>query len=285
MKNIAGVLLAVCILMLLVPSPGMCRSISNITLSPASPATLKFGEDVTISFEYAITQPGGIRIFVQPLTMQKRTPNFAVSGSPLYPSGKGKGSGTITIRSGKTVVVDHIQVRVVADTSKTLLFEFALPVQYTFAATATPVVGTILPRKLTLKPSVSPQLDRKARLNLESSRLKLRQTSPQINLDQATSAPGGTYVYMQTVTRLLPPDPPPETDKEWLNQMNSWIGFVDNALSVTITILAKQNSEFLENTMTTLDEIEQENTLYTKVHKHVMLLIGLQNDILNNEEE
>jgi len=105
--------------------------ISNIQLDPPSPKTLLINSQVEIKFDYATTETGGVRIFVRPFTDGSLTPNYAASGSPLYPTGKGIGGGYFTIRSNE-VTVDHLRFKMTnADQSK-VLYESFISVNYRF---------------------------------------------------------------------------------------------------------------------------------------------------------
>ena len=107
------------------------NSITNIELTPPSPATVEFNEHVDITFDYSANEEGGVRIFLLPYTSGSPTSQYAVSGSPLYPVGTGSGSGYFTITSGE-VTVDQVRFEMTnADQSEELL-EFFVPVKYHF---------------------------------------------------------------------------------------------------------------------------------------------------------
>lgn len=105
--------------------------VSQITLSPATPNILKFGDNVNISFSYNTTQAGGVRIFPRPMTGNALTPNYAASGSPLYPVGSGNGTAYFTITSGP-VTVDKIRFRIYNADQSVLLYNITIPVHYKF---------------------------------------------------------------------------------------------------------------------------------------------------------
>ena len=77
--------------------------ISHIGLT-ATPNVLKRNQRVSVSFNYTTTLAAGVRIFARPLTGGSLTPSYAASGSPLYPTGAGTGSGWFTITSGAPTV-------------------------------------------------------------------------------------------------------------------------------------------------------------------------------------
>lgn len=112
--------------------PGSAENkVSLKSMSPLSPATLKFDEDVTITYDYEIAEPNGVRIWVQPYTNGQKSPKFSYTSSPLI---KGKGSRTvvISVTSGETTVVDQLAIKIAnADVSQTLLETFET-VNYTF---------------------------------------------------------------------------------------------------------------------------------------------------------
>ncbi len=105
------------------------NSISRIRLSPASPAALGFGDDVSVTFDYVAGEP--VRIFARPLTGNSLSPNYAAHGSPLYPAGNGSGSGSFTITSGN-VTVDGVRLQMVNADQSRVLVEEVVRVDYRF---------------------------------------------------------------------------------------------------------------------------------------------------------
>lgn len=109
------------------------HSVTNISFNPSTPNILVNNKDVKVSFSYATTQAGGVRIHARPFVGGALAPNYAASGSPLYPTGTGTGSGTFTIKTG-TVTVDRIRIQMWNASQTTLLFEAFLPVSFQFRA-------------------------------------------------------------------------------------------------------------------------------------------------------
>ena len=107
------------------------HSISNIQLVPPSPATSTLSAPVKVTFDYATTETGGVRIFVRPYTDGSLTPNYAASGSPLYPTGQGKGKGDFTIQS-KEVTVDQLRFQMLSADQSRVLYESFISVDYDF---------------------------------------------------------------------------------------------------------------------------------------------------------
>ncbi|MEJ2559039.1 MAG: hypothetical protein P8186_23050, partial [Anaerolineae bacterium] len=114
-----------------IPKPDM-HSISNVTLDPPSPASLNTGQDVRVAFKYSTTEAGGVYIWARPVANGVPAPDYAASGSPLYPAGEGNGSGTFSIESG-AVTVDQIRFQIWNADKSQLLYEFFVPVSYTFS--------------------------------------------------------------------------------------------------------------------------------------------------------
>jgi hypothetical protein len=58
-----------------------------ISLAPLPPNVLQFGQNITISFSYNTTEPGGVRIWARPMSTTPSgdvlTPNYAACGSPI----------------------------------------------------------------------------------------------------------------------------------------------------------------------------------------------------------
>jgi hypothetical protein len=133
--KIFGILVAVLTFLLLFQvSPGISQAqhlVTDIVLESDTPNIVAFGQNVTVSFNYTTTEAGGVRIFARPFTGGALTPNYAASGSPLYPVGSGVGSGTFTITSGK-VTVDKIRFQIWNADQTTLLFKAFIPVNYQF---------------------------------------------------------------------------------------------------------------------------------------------------------
>ncbi len=101
-------------------------------MTPSTPADLAFNERVEISFNYTTDQAGGVRIFARPFTNGSLTPNYAASGSTLYPVGNGsETSAYFTIKSGE-VTVDQIRFRMTNADQSQVLLEFFRAVQYQF---------------------------------------------------------------------------------------------------------------------------------------------------------
>ena len=113
------------------------NSMHNIELSPPSPASLYFNDDVNITFDYSTNEFGGVRIFVRPFTDGSLTPNYAAHGSPLYPYGSGSGSGLFTITSGE-VIVDQVRFQMWNGDQTELLVESFIDVEYHFKGTIEP---------------------------------------------------------------------------------------------------------------------------------------------------
>jgi hypothetical protein len=106
--------------------------VTDLSMVPDTPNILRFNENVTVNFAYSTTEANGVRIFIRPYTNGAPSPNYAASGSPLYPtSATGKGSGDFTITSG-AVVVDQLHIEMFDANQTTLLFEAFLPVYYQF---------------------------------------------------------------------------------------------------------------------------------------------------------
>jgi hypothetical protein len=90
------------------------------------------GENFTTSFQYNVSYPGGVRIFIRPMTNGALTPGYSASGSGVY-SGSGSASSNFTINSGQNVHVDALRVRVVNADQTVDIDEFFLPVNLYFS--------------------------------------------------------------------------------------------------------------------------------------------------------
>lgn len=132
--KILGSLVAVLALLLLFQvSPGICADhlVTNIVLTPPTPNILAFDQEVTFTFDYTTTEPGGVRIFGRPFTSTGLARNYAAHGSGIYPVGTGSGSGFFTITSG-TVRITRIRFDIWNADQTERLFRGFIPVNYQF---------------------------------------------------------------------------------------------------------------------------------------------------------
>ena len=84
------------------------HSVSNLRFNVPEGSSLRFGEELWVTFDYRTTEPTGLRIFIRPFSNGAPAPNYAASGSPIYPSGQGQGRASFTIRSEQAVAVDQL---------------------------------------------------------------------------------------------------------------------------------------------------------------------------------
>ena len=106
--------------------------VHSLSYDPDSPNVFGLDQYTYFGFTYRTRQPGGVRIWIRPITSGSLTPSYAAHGSPIYPIGGGTGSGFFTITSGQ-VVVDQIRIQMWDSTgSAVLLFEAFLPVYFRF---------------------------------------------------------------------------------------------------------------------------------------------------------
>jgi len=89
-------------------------------------------EDVSFAFNYKANVPGGVYIFIRPITGEETTPKYAAHGSPLHTTLSGNGSGYFTIITNDTTHVDHARIQVWNSSQTMLLYEELFPVDYTF---------------------------------------------------------------------------------------------------------------------------------------------------------
>jgi hypothetical protein len=105
------------------------NSVSNIRLSPNSPASLNFNDKVNVWFDYYAREE--VYIYARPMTNGSPTPNYAAHGSQLYPKGEGKGQGYFTITKG-AVTVNGVRLQMMNKSQNNVLFETIVPVKYKF---------------------------------------------------------------------------------------------------------------------------------------------------------
>jgi len=105
--------------------------VRSITLTPANPNVLRLGQNLALTFKYATTDAGGVRIFARPMTGGAATPNYAAHPSPLYPTGAGSADGWFTIENvGATV--DEIHIWMTNADQTVTLFDTEIPVSFQF---------------------------------------------------------------------------------------------------------------------------------------------------------
>ncbi|HEY7185284.1 MAG TPA: hypothetical protein VH436_01985 [Vicinamibacterales bacterium] len=112
------------------------HSVTQLVLTPDTPNILKFGQNITVNFSYDTTQVGGVRIFVRPISLDALgndmlTPNYAACPSPLYPTGSGTGSCTLTI-TDVDANVDKLRIQMWDANQTVRLFNMKVPVSYKF---------------------------------------------------------------------------------------------------------------------------------------------------------
>ena len=90
---------------------GIGVTVTVKSMVPESPAALKFGEDVEVTFDYDITRSDGARIWVFPYTNDKYTPQYKYEASPKY-IGKGTKTVKFSVSEGDSVVVDQLRIQI-----------------------------------------------------------------------------------------------------------------------------------------------------------------------------
>tara|TARA_R110002049_G_scaffold15417_4_gene63047 strand:+ start:11794 stop:12267 length:474 start_codon:yes stop_codon:yes gene_type:complete len=111
-------------------------AINKVTIkskSPNSPASIKFGEEVIINFDYEIADSNGGRIWVMPYTNGSISPKYSYTSSPLL-TGKGTRAVMVSITSGtNAVVVDQLLIKIASSDGNQTVSESLETVDYTFS--------------------------------------------------------------------------------------------------------------------------------------------------------
>ncbi|MDO9693928.1 MAG: T9SS type A sorting domain-containing protein [Candidatus Latescibacteria bacterium] len=84
------------------------HAVNAVIFDPAPPAVLDLGEQVALTFDYATTEAGGVRIWTLPRTDGEHTPGYFGSVSPLYPVGEGDGASWFSV-TGAAAAVDQVE--------------------------------------------------------------------------------------------------------------------------------------------------------------------------------
>jgi hypothetical protein len=109
---------------------GAVARITEIHLTPESPASLFYGDSVRVEFRY--TSAAGVWAFVYPFTGGRATPY--ASAREVRLSGSGTAPASFKVDSGTgTVTVDHLRIEVDDEFNASLL-AFVFPVTFRFAS-------------------------------------------------------------------------------------------------------------------------------------------------------
>lgn len=279
----------------------LAQSISITTISPDSPSHLNFDQQVSVTFEYAIDEAGGARVFVRPISSGSLTPNYAASGSPVY-KGVGKETVNFTIRSGE-VTVDQLRIQVLSENQNQLLFEFYLPVEFTFSSPKQTLVYPHILNQKSLK--VLQKFDANAATDTSTTeRTIVKQLVKEDGtiethysdgtiwghtpsdetyfVDPATGDTTFTVLMKYEVQEASQPAAPPgsvattysEVDSDWLKSLNAWLEYLaQHQLNKIEGLLKDENSfrnykTFEQDSVTTL--YEKINLRYTFLEKLYM---------------
>jgi len=90
---------------------GIGVTVTLKSMEPASPATLKFGDSIAITYDYNITRSSGARIWIEPFTDNDFSPFNKYTPSPVY-MGKGTNTVHVSITEGDTTVIDQIKTQI-----------------------------------------------------------------------------------------------------------------------------------------------------------------------------
>ncbi len=118
--------------MLVLAGTSQAKYLGDIQFSYGTPSHLAFNQHVDVTIDYNVTEVGGVRIFVIPLTAGSLTPNSAMSGLALIPAGSGTVSRYFTVLSGD-FMVDQARVYMTNADQSVVLLDLYLDVQYHFA--------------------------------------------------------------------------------------------------------------------------------------------------------
>lgn len=112
-------------------SINLFTGISNISLNPATPATLGVGESVYVTFDYQIDYADGARIYIKPYTNGSYTPDGFHQTSIIY---TGSNSTTKYIGLNSAGIVNQLRIYMKNPDLTTIYYEEYIPVEYEFTA-------------------------------------------------------------------------------------------------------------------------------------------------------
>jgi hypothetical protein len=123
--------------------------VTNVTMTPSSPAIIADKQMVTVKFTYTTSLSSGARIFFEPITHGPMGPVVA-NGALFYqfnaPAGTDTGSSRFYIDTG-SVYIDSVWVRMLDSTRTKIIFDSYVPVSY--AATPDTAQNLIIPISMT----------------------------------------------------------------------------------------------------------------------------------------
>jgi hypothetical protein len=109
-----------------------------VSMTPASPASLKYYETATndrvsITFNYVVVEPDGVRIFIQPVSTAGGQGTIHYTPSPVF---KGTGSKTVTVSvesNQVSVLIDRIKILIKSADQTAVISEKFVDVSFTFS--------------------------------------------------------------------------------------------------------------------------------------------------------
>jgi hypothetical protein len=113
-------------------------SIEITSMTPASPATLKYYETASINdhvrivYNYSVIEPDGVRIWIEPASTTATNFKWFYSPSKIY-KGSGTNSVIVSVKSdNESVVVDKLMLTIY-DPQSQVRSEDSVAVNYTFS--------------------------------------------------------------------------------------------------------------------------------------------------------
>ena len=100
MKTTISLFTVFTLLFTAVQTASAVESVALTSITPALGSYRLHSEYVNYTFEYTTANASGVRVFGIPYTKGSSSPNLAINGSPIYPTGTGSGSGFFRITSG-----------------------------------------------------------------------------------------------------------------------------------------------------------------------------------------
>ncbi|MCJ7679344.1 MAG: hypothetical protein MUP70_01330 [Candidatus Aminicenantes bacterium] len=105
------------------------NTVYSVTFRPASPASLMVENNVSVSFNYSVVEPGGARVYIYPHSDGHIVPHRNSAGPLLQ--GRGSTNGYFTILNGPDLV-DGVEMRMYNSDRSLVLFSKIYPVQFQF---------------------------------------------------------------------------------------------------------------------------------------------------------
>jgi hypothetical protein len=111
---------------------GWSYELTNIIFTPESPASVDFGAEVVVTFDYVNDGSDDVLIFARPFTEGELSPRYQGHGAVQASPGAGNGTGWFSIGGGPDVIVDQVRFQMEDLYFTVVHLELFVDVEFTF---------------------------------------------------------------------------------------------------------------------------------------------------------